>query len=177
MIDRHDDVVVELGVEQRSVGRQRADGIDQHRERIDVDDHEFGGVDGCRARLGHDDGDGLTHEAHAITGQRRTGHPLVEHHRCGKVGQVDVGGGEHGHHARLGGRLARVDPGDLAMGDRGTHVDDVERAVDGQIVDVGAAGGEQGGVLPAHDFVSEDAHARTLPAPHHPSGGGVAFGP
>ena len=46
-------------------------GVDERRQRIDVDDHRLGGVDGLRERLGDDDRDDVADEAHLALGERR----------------------------------------------------------------------------------------------------------
>jgi hypothetical protein len=87
-------------------------------------------------------------------------HGWVEEHHLGlEVGQVEVGGGDHGQDARCGQGLTGVDRLDAGVGQRGADVDHMSGA-GGQrdVIDVVARAGEQFGVLDALDPVPEDRH-------------------
>lgn len=96
-------------------------GVDHGVERVVVDDDQLGGVGG-RGPVDGDHGDHrLADVADDVTGEQGPGHLLVEEEGQlgGEVGQVQVGGGDHGEHpGRLAG-LVDVDGLDAGEGQRG----------------------------------------------------------
>ena len=102
--------------------------IDDHRQRVVVDDHHLRGIDGLRARLRDDSDDDVADEAHDPVGERGSREHRREHDEAlnggereclgelGALGRVDrecvvCGNREHARHRR---GIAGVDPRDRA---------------------------------------------------------------
>ena len=131
-------------------------GVDERRQRIDVDDHRLGGVDRLRQRLGDDDRHDVADEAHLALGERGTSgdgrHQRERHERCQleRVGRV---GGDHAWHRR--GR-ADIDRVERSVGERRPDEVRVREPVDGHVVVVLVGTHQQRRVLPAQNRVTED---------------------
>ena len=138
-----------VGEQLRRAVLERALGVDDDVERLDVDLDELGGVDRGAAALGHDDRDRLALEAHEVARQRRAQH-VVGRHRPRREGpEVEVGAGEHAHDAGGRRRGLGVDAQDAPVGDLGAHEVRVERARGVDVVGVGARSLDERRVLAA----------------------------
>ena len=133
-------------------GHDRGQGLDVH-------EHVLGCVGRGRGGLGDHHGYRLAGEAHDVAGQHRSAHPLLDHGDRGKVGQVEVGCGEHPEHAGLGPCLVRVHVQDATVGHGGTHEAGSGLALEAQVGHIAATLGEHPLVLGAKDAVAQDAHA------------------
>jgi hypothetical protein len=149
--------------------------VDDGRQFLVVDHHAFEGVHGLLAGLGHDDRHRVTDVVHGAAGQRVVGRDLL------------VGRGGHGHRERSGPLphqlLAGVDGDDAGGGLGGRGVDRTDarpgdRAADdrqpqcpgnGEVVDVLRFAGEDLGVLPAEQTLTQHGgHTLTSPGRRRP---------
>ena len=105
-----------VGEQLRCVVLERALGIDDDVERLDVDLDELGGVDGRRAAVGHDHRDRLALEAHDVARQRRAQHVVGRHRPRREGSEVEFGAGEHAGHAGCRGRGLGLDGQRCARG-------------------------------------------------------------
>src|SRR5215207_1065623 len=156
-----------LGEEDGRIVGQRGLGIDDGRQRVVVDDHQLGGVDGLRPRRGDhnrqhvaDEADDVVGEGRACQGRRNHGEPL---HRF----EAEVVGRVHRHDPGHLLRVARVDRLDLRVRDRGSHERDVKQTFDVEVVEVAGLAAEDAGVLGALDGIAENrsrgrGHGRNL---------------
>ena len=159
---------VGLEVEDRGVGLQRALGVHHRGQRRVVDLQERHQVLGVVAVLGHDHRDRLAHVAHLVPGQdrlqeRQRGLLGVDADELGHV--LEVGGGEHGHAARVGQQRRGVDAADLGVRVRAAHDGRVQHPVELDVGDVLAPAAQQPRVLLALQRGAErapvaGAHAR-----------------
>ena len=150
------DVVGPPVEERRRAGGERSFGIGGGGQRLVVDGHELGGVDGLDQGLGHDNGHRFAHEAHLAVRKRGAGE-LVGHLDEPVVrGHAELCCGDDLDHARRPACLAGVDAADMRVGDRGAHEYRVAYAVGVMVIDVATARGEQLGVLAASYFVAQD---------------------
>jgi hypothetical protein len=129
--------------------------VDHRGQRVEVEGHQVDGVLGHIAVDGHDQGDGVAHEADLALRQRRLGR--VRHQRAHRrvprlvdVG-VEVGGHEHGHHAGQRQCLGGVHAHDAGPGHRAAHEAGVQHPGPDHVVDEGAVPGQQAGVLDPRD--------------------------
>jgi len=129
-------VVRRLGPDRVRAGSQRAVHVRGRGQRVEVDAHERGGVDGLGDRLGDDDGDRLAHVAHAVHRKGRNGghreEPAAPSGEGGggrdraQSGRSRIAPGEDREHAGHGERPTRVHAADDAVGRGGAG----ERGVD-----------------------------------------------
>ena len=63
------DVMTELRMDQRRSSLQGILRFHEHRQRLQIDDHQLGGVLGDISTLGHDDGNRLANEADVVERQ------------------------------------------------------------------------------------------------------------
>ena len=157
-----DPVGAHLG-EQHGVAAERRVGVGHRRERVVVDRHQLGRVLPLGRGLGHDHGHRLADEAHPVAGQVVAGHLGLDHPRHRP--EVDVGPGDHGHHAGHGPGVGDVDALDQRVGGRGPDEGGVDGAGQALVVEVGhvaAALGQQPRVLGPQDPVAEDAHGEPI---------------
>ena len=143
---------------------------------LDVD--QLGGVDGGRLGLGEDRHDRLAHIEHPVDGDEGAPHLLGKHgqhvRRGAHVGHVCSG--EHPDNAWRRACVGHVEPGDQPVAHRGPEVGEVNGVVEFQIVDVGAAGSQEGGVFPSDDGVAENAHRAAKASPRGATSAGE-YGP
>ena len=138
--------------------------VQQGIERRVVGVHQLGSVDRLGLRLGDDHGVGIAHISHPICRQRRAQHLLVEHGHAGRIGaELEIGRCEHAHDARHVLRLVDVDGRDVCVGHRRSdeHGNQCPLAFD--VIDVGAADGEEFGVFLAFHAGAEHAHGQGDP--------------
>ena len=128
----HDDVrVIEDGllVPRRELPNHRGghviDGA-RDRERLDLEDHEFDGVDGVGNRVGDDDRDRFADEADRVPGQRRAREARVEHRMPSQWRQPEVVARQHGHNTPRRPRRRWVEADDAAVGEVSAHEGGVE---------------------------------------------------
>ena len=118
-----------FGEQQRRVVVERCLGIDHRRQRVVVDDHHLGRVDGLRPRLGDDRRDDVADEADGPDRQRRPRERRREHDEALDGWRLEVAAGVHADDTRHRLGLARVDRLDPGVSDRRTHEDEVRDAV------------------------------------------------
>ena len=125
------------------------------RERVVVDDHQLGRVDGLGARLGDDHGDGVADEAHLVDGQRRPVARGVQREEGARPRQLELARREHVDHAVSLAGVVEVDA--LDPGVRKRRADESERqgAHDVDVVDEGPLALDERGVLDTADVVAE----------------------
>ncbi len=124
---------------ERVVGGPR---VDDRVQGLVVDLDQLGPVLGQRARLGHDRGHRLADVAHLLLGQHRVllvghlhaveRHPGIAPHAAGQVG-----GGDHGEHAR--GPIDHGDRADARVGVRAAHEGHMRHPLELDVVDVARA--------------------------------------
>jgi hypothetical protein len=128
---RGDDVASPLR-KQQDVGGERRFGRRRRFERIDVGPHESCGIFGLLRRRRHHQGNRLAGETNAVAGEDGSLHP-GDLAAPLDVGEIEVGGGEHGRDAWCGGRFRRVDRPEQSVGDGTPHEPAVENLPTGEI--------------------------------------------
>ena len=178
----------------RRAGGTRGIGRRHRGERHIIDRDQLGGVERLFARLGDDHRHRLAGIANLVRGQhrlRRKRERLAglgiggrgREQRLQPVG-ARVRGGQHREHARRGARRTRIDAGDSRMRVRRAQHDGMGQAVEGEIVEIGAAPGQKAQILtplgPVADAGTHLAHltppfavASRNVLPQRPSGPGV----
>ena len=141
-------VVAELGMQHRRVGRQRVLELAHHRKLVPVDPHQLRRILGDGTGLRGDCDDRLTLPAGALDRERvlrrRAQRRSVGHgapprrHPPG-----ELGAGDHAGDAVEGQRLGAVDAVDPGMGVRASHKGQADHAGQRQIIDIGAAPGDR----------------------------------
>ena len=120
------------------------------RQRLVVDLDQVGRVGHRLGRLPDDGHDGLAHEPHPVRGQDLADHRLIEGRaEDGQGAELDVGRGQHVHHAGDGPGLGHVDAAQEGMGRVRGHEADVEGARQVEVADVGGVAFQQPCVLDA----------------------------
>ncbi len=152
-------VVRRLGPDRVRAGGQRAVHVGGGGQRVEVEGHEGGGIDGLGLGLGDHDGDGFAHVAHAVhreRGDRGDGQEPAAAAGEGGGGRDRaqprrdrVAPGEDREHAGHGARPARVHGADEAVGRGGARERGVGLAGQVHVVGEAAAAGEEGAVLAA----------------------------
>ena len=140
--------------------------VDDGREGIEIDEHRLGGIDGLAKRLGDHHRHGFADEPDAVTGQRPAGEGVTDLDEAVGGRQVEVGAGVDGDDPGRGRGLGHIDGDDAPVRHRRPYEEGMQGPVEGEVVDVGAAPGEQFGVFRASDAVAEDrsSHGRSVGA-------------
>jgi hypothetical protein len=128
--------------------RERLGRVDDHGERLVVDDDRLARVLGDVGVVGDDGGDLLALEAHLVGGQHRLGVVAQGGHPREVAGRHHLAG-EHQPDARDVPGLARVDGADPGVGDRAAQDLHVQHAGQHDVVDVVAAAADEAVVLDA----------------------------
>ncbi len=156
--EAHHHVRADVGEQQHLVA-PRLLRVDDHRQRVVVDQDQVGGVLAAGAVLGDHRHDRLAHVAHGPPGDEGPAHALgvrgVGGRRQPELGEIVTG--HDGQHAGRSLGLGHVDGGDPGVGERRPDVGEPRRARQGDVLDVGAALGQHSWVLDPHDPVPEDA--------------------
>jgi hypothetical protein len=172
-VERDGHVRAGVGVEHDLVGGCLL-RFDHGGQRIDVDPHGLGGVDALGRLLAQHHGDGFADEPDAPGGEEGAQHRLVEHgDGRSQRGEVDVGPGHDRGHPRHAERVVDVDAEQHTVGDGRPHEGRVQRAVEQRIAEVGAVGaanGQEPGVLDPRDPVAEDARPTGADGAAHEGG-------
>ncbi len=150
-------------VDERRAGRGLLH-VDEHVERLVVDDHGLGGVGPLGAVVGDDRGDGLADVAHLVAGQHGPGDHRVE--GGGRGLEPQAGGGVDRHDPRHGFGVGGVDAGDDGVGHGRADVGDVESTLEQRLVQVGevdGAGRQELRILATQHAVAEDASGHVVP--------------
>jgi hypothetical protein len=162
------DVRPRARIEQRLV-LKRLFGIDDHGQRVVVDDDQLGGVDSRRPVLADHDRDDLAHEADDVLRHHGAAHALWEAERRRPEGrQADVVRSEDLHAGERLGRT-RVDAVDLRVREQRANEGDGGGTLRHEILDVPPLAAEEAVVLRPQDPVPEDAHGGSLPPVRLPS--------
>jgi hypothetical protein len=125
-------------------------------QRVVVDDHHLGRVDGLRARLGDNDRHDVADEADDIAGERRARQRSRDHGKTLSGFEVEVVGRVHGDDARHRHCVARVDRLDAGMGHRRPDERQMEQTFDLEVVEVLGVAAQDARVLGAPHRVAED---------------------
>ena len=150
------DVLLVVGANQRRIGLERFEGVDDDLERLVVDldlEHRVGGG----VAVGGDDrGDFLSVVDDFFDRQY---HLLIAHQRRhpGQPGGIEVLAGDDGHDAGHRQRFRGVDVQDLGVRVRAAHDVEVEHAGQVDVVDVVSFAPDE-----ARIFLTLDAFAQTL---------------
>ena len=153
------DVVAQLVVDQRGAGRERGRRGGDDGQGVVLDLDEIARVLGERARLGHHGRDHLADVANLRDGQR-VAHAVADGgarhgaRHAGRPGLLDVGdvgGRHHRQHAGQRQRGGDVDAPHAGVGVGAPHHGGVRHARHLEVVDEGAAPGQQARVLPPRD--------------------------
>ena len=151
-------------LEQQHLVRRGGAQVDHRRQRVVVDLDQVGGVLPLVGLLGQHGGHRLADEAHLVGGQPGPDHAVGGHREQLGRDQVDVGAGEHGHHAGRPSGLLDVHGGDPRVREWGPDQRQVQRTgqpIVGQVIGVGGAPREEHRVLVADYARAHDAHRRT----------------
>ena len=160
------EVVRQVFVNQRGVGRQRLLDVDDGGQHLDIHKDSLGGILGLVACGGDHDGDRFTHVPHLAPGewhlrarvedqpfdgrrrhQQRTGFPVISQ----VVGRVDCH--DAGHRARG----CHVDPSKAGMGVVAAHERDMQHPRQVHVIGEGGLPGQQPRVLVTFDRLAEIA--------------------
>ena len=160
----HHHVRAVLG-EQEGGRRTRHLGIDQHLERVVIDEHRFGGIDRLSTGLGHHGGDQFTDETHD-TGRERGATDAGRKQRHVDGDGTDAIGHqivvcEHAEHTGHPTRRVSIDRHDARVRHGGPHVHHVYRTGHDQIVDVRRVARHQGRILGPYDPLAHHSHRQT----------------
>ena len=148
------------GGEQQDLVLQRGHRVDDHRQRVVVDDDEVGGVLTLVGPFRDHRGDRFADVADDLA-RERAGR---EHRRVRRRlrREPELVGGEDADDAGLPERLRGVDAGDPRVRHRRSHVGHVQGSVEervGDVADEGRRAGQEARVLHPDDPVAEDAHS------------------
>ena len=140
------------------VRRHRLERIDQHRQLFVLDLDQLDRVGRDIAVVGDDEGDFLVLEQHLLLRQHRL-HVAGERRHVVQAERLQVGGGQHRHHARHRLRLGGVDLLDPRMAVGRADEVAVDHAGQLQVVDIVALALDEADVL---DALALAAHALEL---------------
>ncbi len=164
-----------LGMHHRRVGVERAVGIHQRRQCLEVELHQLGGVAGLIEGLGDDEDDRVADVAHPPAGEHRTRrheslaaaaarHGGQARHGA-DAGRREVGACQDGQDP---GRLLRrfdIQPGDGGVGEGAPHDGAIGLSCEIDVIGIAALAGEQSSVLDASHGLAdaELSHVRGAP--------------
>ena len=160
-----DDVVAEIGMDERRVRGDRRRGREQRRQRTIADAHQGHGVRGRGARLGGDGDDRLAGVADALDRQRQHRaalHALVvlQDAAARLAEAAGLVAGQHGGHAGGAARGVDVERGERGVGVLAADEGHVDQARQHKVVDVAPAAGEDPRIVRSPDRRAYLRHAR-----------------
>ena len=152
-------------VQARGVGRLGRQRVDHHRQRLDLDLDQLGGVAGGGQALGHDHRQDLAHMTDPAGRQQRPGWreqgaavDVLERHLAAQraiAGGLEVGRGDHRQHARCCQRRGWIEPLDDAVRHLGAEDEGVGLAGQADIVGIAPGPGDQRRVLLARHRLAD----------------------
>ena len=137
--------------------------INDHWKWFDIDDDEFGGINGRSSCFGDNRNDWFTDIANTFTGQDRASERLIQQHERFDIANGEIGVCHDVNHAWRSAGLGDIDRGDVAMGHHRPDINNMKGTVDSDVVDVISTGCQQRWIFFPNDLIPQNAHAGTLP--------------